>query len=488
MALHHQNPPTLTKPTAKSRQQLSAIAPFSDRPPNKRPRIAGKPSVMTATGQFRAWTENTLEPLLMYNDQLVIEDIEAELKHHPFGWKLDPELNTFRCKDKNCRVCPDYRSHVVERLCLADEQHAGDQGGDIQDGGSEDGDSEDGDDESSAGSGDELDSNGNDKCVPGVRSERMTQLIRLRDLKCRRDAFEGDGDDRAKGSMEGMLVTVQTDKFRLQAECDRANSSWSIAEEALAKLRQAHSSLEDSHETTTASLATAVAEIAQLKDKLAAAVAGKPAQWQYPDQSVKVWEGMNKPTSQDPPQLLACWLQFHEERNPLGVPFLDESKAIDLRNIRGYNEVRGRTSQSRSDGTSNRAKHQRRMSAMTNLLARPGAYENLIRSYNLPIAPRATYSPLAVKAQYIDADVAKLLAAQGMTFATADDTWLYCHAVLQETAAHDQSNVAKNARRLLADIKSILLNAPQPPGKTDAERDRFERPHNLPWKTVKNAH
>ncbi|KAJ6466007.1 hypothetical protein C8R47DRAFT_1224140 [Mycena vitilis] len=62
MALHHQNPPTLTKPTAKSRQQLSAIAPFSDRPPNKRPRIAGKPSVMTATGQFRAWTETEAAP------------------------------------------------------------------------------------------------------------------------------------------------------------------------------------------------------------------------------------------------------------------------------------------------------------------------------------------------------------------------------------------------------------------------------------------
>ncbi|KAJ7665169.1 hypothetical protein DFH06DRAFT_1323570 [Mycena polygramma] len=488
MALHHQNPPTLSKPTAKSRQQLKARAPYSDQPPNKRPRIAEKPSlaVMTATGQHRAWTENTLEPLLMYNDEVVIEDMEAELKHHRFGWTLDDELNIFRCKDKNCRACPDYRKHVVERLCLADEPDAGDEDGDIQDGDSEDGESEDGDDESSAGSGEELDSNGNDKCAPGVRSERMMQLIRLRDLKCRRDAFEGDGDDRAKGSMEGMLVTVQTDKLRLQAECDRANSSWSIAEEALAKLRRTHSSLKDSHEATTASLATAVAEIAQLKDQLAAAVAA--AKWQCPDESAKVWEAMNKPTSKDPPQLLACWLQFHEERNPLGVPFLDESKAIDLRNIRGYNEVRARTSQSRSAGNSDRAKRQKRMSAMTDLLARPGVYKNLIHSHNLSIAPRATYSPLALKEPYTDVDVAKLLAAQGMTFATADDTWRYCHAVLQEAAAHDQSNVAENARRLLADIESMLLDVPPPPGKTNAATDRFERPHTLPWKTVKHAH
>lgn len=199
--------------------------------------------------------------------------------------------------------------------------------------------------------------------------------------------------------------------------------------------------------------------------------------WQCPDLPAAQWLAMTKPTPHDPPQLLACWLQFHEHITIPGIPFRDDNFTLDLRNLRGHAEVMARLPQSTRNQL--RALRQQCFLGITRLLAVPGRYEELIRMGNHPIVAPVRYLPLFSDSQenITEGKVAQQLASQGLTPRVADDAWQYCYNVVLSDAASNNEAVA-----LSAHIEAKLERVARPAGINPPVQDIFPRPRNLPSK------
>ncbi|KAJ6507227.1 hypothetical protein C8R47DRAFT_1066107 [Mycena vitilis] len=473
MSVHHRNPPKLPRPKSNAfTKNVTGGGPFSEEPPLNRPRYEKKRTLAVMTAQHtRAWTEQNLESLLMFTDEIVLEDIEAELDHERFEWTLDEEFNVPLCDGKKpCGgTCERYRHHLVSRLCQEDP--------DIVEESDEETSDEDGDHSMHDAAEDAM-QGCKEKIEP--KSKCMMKLLRAQALRARKKAFEADGDERAKGQMEGMIASLQTEKLRADAERDRANVAWSNAQMELQKAQKSLSYLTGSNDELKHDLQSARAEIQNLNDKLAAALAA--AKWQCPDRSAATWATMSKPTPKDPPELLACWLQFYEDRKIPGIPFHQTFEGITKSGPVSPSTIGHR-------GGGDRSHRLKRFYAMIKLLGVPGEYARLIGIHNYAIAARQSHSTLILGQDYTDEKVAQLLAAQGMTLKIADDVWQYCYNVIQsEVENHPSDGQITDTRhvqefqRLLSHSQQLLSNKPRPAGLNPPEQDQFERPATLPRK------
>ncbi|KAJ7603560.1 hypothetical protein DFH06DRAFT_1350147 [Mycena polygramma] len=433
---------------------------------------------MTAQAK-KTWTENSLETLLTLNDTIVIDDLQAELDQKRFEWEVDNNL-LIVCKKRNCPSCVPYKHHFISRLCEDDPDSNEEDDTIDHDTNTPD------DSENESMEGDEHDADG----APEPKSIRMMKIIKVRNLLARQEAFEAEGDERAKGSMEGLIVSLEAERLRADDERERAQAAWSIVSKELDELKKSHSSLTESHAELGTRLEAAHKEITCLTDQLTAAVAA--AKWQCPDKSAAVWSAMTKPTPEDPPPNYSpAGCKHQETSNPIGITFISDDFALDLRAIRGYNEFRGRAPQNdRGRGSEERAMRHRRTYALLKLLAMPGEYARVIKDIGVRICSYPTYSPLVIAKNPTDADVARLLAAQGMSLATADDAWKYSYTLVRMAAEVGPSDkdrglpaeLVAGAKQLLIQIENRLASSSPPAGKNREEDDRFERPPTLPYK------
>ena len=199
---------------------------------------------------------------------------------------------------------------------------------------------------------------------------------------------------------------------------------------------------------------------------------------------------MKMPPPSSSLHLLACWIQFHEHTRLKGVRLCGPDWVVDLRDLRGYKEVIGRIPPlSANCGSHQRKSYQDCIFAVMDVLAMPGRYGYLLRVGNCSVAAELQYCPLSLPNGHDDLAVTRLLAAQGLTTAAADDAWQYCYHYLKSVAG-DRSlstRTIDRAENLLASIDRQLLTAPhdRPMGLKAPEADRFRRPSSLPTKRLR---
>ncbi|KAF8180505.1 hypothetical protein K438DRAFT_1976697 [Mycena galopus ATCC 62051] len=187
-----------------------------------------------------AYTSNVnLRALLWANNTVTIDNLEAELRHQSCGWTLN-EWDIPVCEeDAECSICEGYTDHFLARLSRADTDSA-----DEAQGGSSAEDEELGrKDSASPGSDSELEE-------VQEKSMSMKKLLRLRDLRARERSYKSEDPN----NLQGMMVALNFDKLRAEADRDTANSRWSMVEmekdtlqASLQTLTQAHDELQTHH-------------------------------------------------------------------------------------------------------------------------------------------------------------------------------------------------------------------------------------------------
>ncbi|KAF8202029.1 hypothetical protein K438DRAFT_1965480 [Mycena galopus ATCC 62051] len=424
-----------------------------------------------------AYTTNVnLEALLWANNTVTIDNLEAELRHQSCDWTLN-EWDIPVCEeDAECSICEGYTDHFLARLSRADVDSA-----DEVQGGSSAEDEEPGrKDLASPGSDSELEE-------VQEKSMLMKKLLRLRDLRVREQSYKSEDPN----NLQGMMVALNFDKLRAEADRNTANSCWSMVkmekdtlQKSLQTLTEAHNELQTRHQA-------ALDEIEVLKQRLSVVStiteSAPAAVSTIPTFLHCEWLAMKMPPPSSSPQLLACWLQFQEHTSLKGVHVCGPHWVIDLRDLRGYREVMRRIPELRANsGSNNRQNRARFIFAVLEVLAVPGRYAELLREDQRPVVSEVRYSPLSLPEGHNNMDVSRLLAAQGLTVAVADDTWQYSYrhikSVAEEKGAHNTKTNA--AQKILADIEAQLQDMPQPGGLKSSEADRFPRPSNLPNKRL----
>lgn len=292
MALHHSRQPVIKVPTSNVFQaQVRQPVPFSEQPPNKRPRLEEPPPKRVfprmTPKSIATWSETNLQILLSINDEVTIDNLKAELDNEGFEWHINEDLNVPLCKDgEDCRTCERYHKHVMLRGARADDEESGSEEAAFQRGegtayADELKDSEDEDelmDSEAEGGSREIE----------FKSESMKKLLRLRDLLARRDAFkgdtfDGDTDQRAMGQMEGIMSGLQAGKLLADADRDHANARWSVAQAELDILKQTHYTLIESQKELRAQTDSQISRANTAQAVLEAEL----AQWKQSFQDLK---------------------------------------------------------------------------------------------------------------------------------------------------------------------------------------------------------
>ncbi|KAF8172371.1 hypothetical protein K438DRAFT_1772731 [Mycena galopus ATCC 62051] len=450
-------------------------------------------------------------------------NLEAELRHQSCGWTLN-EWDIPVCEeDAECSICESYTDHFLARLSRADTDSA--DSADEAQGGSSAEDEELGrKDSASPGSDSELEE-------VQEKSVLMKKLLRLRDLRARERSYKSEDPN----NLQGMMVALNFDKLRAEADRDTANSRWSMVEmekdtlqASLQTLTQVHDELQTHHKAALDELQVLKQRLSKLTESALAAMsaiptsppmaaepaitmsapvstsavftilpfAGSPIPTSAPILTPTIptlshaeWLAMKMPHPSAAPQLLACWLQFQEHAGLRGVHVCGPHWDVDLRDLRGYKEIMSRVPEMRKNsGCTDRRDRQRCILAILDVLALPHRYSELLSADRCAVATEVRYYPLSLQQGQQDLAVSRLLAAQGLTVAVADDAWQYAYRYIK-SIAEDRSvrNATTDAaRNLLANIEARLRDGP-PPGLKSEEEDRFRRPSHLPNKRLRNS-
>ncbi|KAJ7433913.1 hypothetical protein B0H11DRAFT_2259006 [Mycena galericulata] len=182
------------------------------------------------------------------------------------------------------------------------------------------------------------------------------------------------------------------------------------------------------------------------------------------DPVIAEWERFNqmtRPVCSDPPELIAQFLQYHEETNFRGIPLYGPAYTVDLRDVRGYRQVMGRAPPKRRSSEGDYTAEC--ITRVLQILAIPGKYARLLQKANIVVAPEEDLSPCpwgTSPADLPDADVARLLAQSGLTTLVADDSWQFCRNFIQS-----QINAPDKAFNVAAmnEILKGMEKCPDPP-------------------------
>ncbi|KAJ7791411.1 hypothetical protein B0H14DRAFT_3500483 [Mycena olivaceomarginata] len=200
-----------------------------------------------------------------------------------------------------------------------------------------------------------------------------------------------------------------------------------------------------------------------------------------PSAPLQEWQSllsMQMPGKNEAPELFARWIQFHELTNIKGVPMCGPEWVVDLRNIRGYHQVMARIPPKTNQGQRVRKHRSYCLLAIVKVLAIPGEYANLVRLTKSPIASSTRLDPLPITIgqQITNEEVTRILAAQGLTVAVADDAWQFCFNYLKASAA---SSPAADTAALLVVVETALKNTPPPSGLHPASQDQYKRENRM---------
>ncbi|KAJ7606581.1 hypothetical protein DFH06DRAFT_1347962 [Mycena polygramma] len=193
------------------------------------------------------------------------------------------------------------------------------------------------------------------------------------------------------------------------------------------------------------------------------------------------WEtlhAMSRPTALDEPIRIAQFLQFHEEADFKGIPISGEPLwAIDMRDVRGYRQIMGRApAKDKAQSLMDRLFFGRCLTRLLRIIAVPGKYAQLLHETDIIIAPQERLTPcdFGPNPDYLsDAQVASLLAQQGVTTAIADDSWQFCDHYLRAQITKPDSFL--NLPTLREILQSSQASGSHAPGLYPAEQDQYPR-------------
>ncbi|KAJ7490422.1 hypothetical protein B0H11DRAFT_1912388 [Mycena galericulata] len=196
------------------------------------------------------------------------------------------------------------------------------------------------------------------------------------------------------------------------------------------------------------------------------------------EQFRKLLASAQAPSYDDPPEVYAKWLQFHENQLIKGVPVHGPDWVVDLRDVRGRNAVLSRVPQGMTGTREQRRHFADCLIAVLEVLCIPGAYASILERTGIAVAGEVILSsrfqpPGSQFSPPTEDDVVQSLASQGLTVETADDAWQFCYKLLEAHATARESifgpNVAKN---LLERVNGKFMNS-QKPRKWCPECPRF---------------
>ncbi|KAJ7175642.1 hypothetical protein C8R46DRAFT_1030679 [Mycena filopes] len=200
-----------------------------------------------------------------------------------------------------------------------------------------------------------------------------------------------------------------------------------------------------------------------------------------------VWQrlnGMAKPGPQASHLLLAQWLQHREVEVCRGIPLRQPLYAVDLRDARGHQEFFSRIPFKRhSSDPYPKRRRIRCTAALLRVLVVPRLYQETIQAHNIHIDPTPQLLPCEFP-QFIEAidalstsSIAALLAARGVTAATADDTWQFCHNYIRALIGADDEPALNKAewKKIVAVEENELKLRGVPPGLRNEAEDLYPR-------------
>lgn len=199
-----------------------------------------------------------------------------------------------------------------------------------------------------------------------------------------------------------------------------------------------------------------------------------------------VWNrlhNMSRPGPQDDYLLLAQWLQHREVVNFKGVPLSAPNFDVDLRDVRGHQQVFSRVPHP-THGSDPAPKRRRRrcIIALMRILTVPGLYRDLICQHSVLIdaLPRLTSCDFPESADEVDLlsneEIVVLLAKRGLSLADADDLWQFCYRYIRaEFAAGESEFQNVDLIKILASAEDALKSRGFPPGLNTQQEDIYRR-------------
>ncbi|KAJ6450215.1 hypothetical protein C8R47DRAFT_1084509 [Mycena vitilis] len=203
-----------------------------------------------------------------------------------------------------------------------------------------------------------------------------------------------------------------------------------------------------------------------------------------------LWDQYSRMQLPDPssdPILLARWLQHNEKGDFRGIPISGPNWVVNMRAVRGHQQVLARIDRA-ARYPEERRRRARSITAILRAIAVPGRYEQLILQGHIEITSQTQLVPCNFGGDadsLSDAEVAWMLAGQGLTVAVADDSWLFCHDYIDSQLASPEHGFELEELRRIRQEESIALKSISPPQglKPDAE-DQY--PRTVPCKKWKD--
>ncbi|KAF8217239.1 hypothetical protein K438DRAFT_1954083 [Mycena galopus ATCC 62051] len=196
-------------------------------------------------------------------------------------------------------------------------------------------------------------------------------------------------------------------------------------------------------------------------------------------------KGRKAPGYDMPADFFARWLQVERQNRIKGVPTGPPHWIVDLRDVRGRNTVMSRVPPGppMTKNKDERDHHRLCLFAVLRVLVIPGAYAKILGRLGIPVAGDTTLRCI-FENKYIDPpkdeDVVRLLAGQGVTVQTANDSHQFCLKLLEAHVRENPDIFGSGAGRNLLELaqKELEISGP-PPGLHSSSEDLLPPFHGL---------
>ncbi|KAJ7642568.1 hypothetical protein DFH06DRAFT_1137124 [Mycena polygramma] len=185
---------------------------------------------------------------------------------------------------------------------------------------------------------------------------------------------------------------------------------------------------------------------------------------------------------------IQAWAAFYQRQGcePEGLPFLDDFNSMDARLLRGYVLMMsvGYPKKGVVPSAKDRDNAFTVTTALMSVMLYHDAYTDLIKSENLHVANTVKLElwPLAVEAHVTDVQVAKRLAAMGVTVNMVNDAYMYGRSLLDEMISKPRSSAQQEELiSLRASVMEVEATRGRPPGKVADYGEVLTRSPGLPW-------
>ncbi|KAJ7226366.1 hypothetical protein B0H12DRAFT_1077798 [Mycena haematopus] len=516
-----------TPTAARFATRKPTISMFKTTPPG--PKSSEQSTAMTRDlkplrAPIAAMTAANAKPSPSWSDLATARSLYEKILDKKLEWTLHDTLNVPQCLDKlACTICAPYFRHLEEARCRMSSDKGSDDG-------SENSSDEDGSENSSDE--DEMDIDDTGTMVPlPLGDSTMDVLFRLQDIRGKMRVLDWQDTNAQKHQEAGGLAaatflltasetTAQQAELsrqleRMQLQLETIQTKWEklhlehggvIAEREEA--RRERDTARQERDEARGQLSQAEQEISQLRQELKDVNVEWPRKqcntqlntssdtlhhlpstspnsvlpFPHPSAPTVSWDILNRmkrPRPCDPPERIAHYLQHHEETNFKGIPCSAPDWTIDMRDVRGYQQVMSRAPPKSADTPlSARYYFGRCVARLFRVLAIPGRYGALLQERGMTIAleeslTECNFGDDSKVSSLSDADIATLLAERGLTLAAADDSWQFCYKYLEAQVLQRDSFIPIQLLQWWETVKDT--RPPSPLGLRSFAEDQYIR-------------